>query len=129
MSREEWSDVTPVAFPASDSYLYVNQDAISRCISWGPGLADGITQGVARGDEFRTAPLWGIGQRMFFLHHGRRSDLLDAIKDHASGRGMCASPPSISSNACASEANSVISRFNALSKSEHQDLLNFLRSL
>src|SRR5271154_3698854 len=84
MSREEWSDVTPVAFPASDSYLYVNQDAISRCISWGPGLADGITQGVARGDEFRTAPLWGIGQRMFFLHHGRRSDLLDAIKDHAS---------------------------------------------
>ena len=25
--RTEWADVTPVAFPASNSYLYVNQDA------------------------------------------------------------------------------------------------------
>ena len=37
----------------------------------GKGLADGITQGGAGPDEFRTAPLWGVGQRVFFLHDGR----------------------------------------------------------
>jgi CxxC motif-containing protein (DUF1111 family) len=95
----------------------------------GPGLADGITQGLAGGDEFRTAPLWGVGQRMFFLHDGRTSDLLEAIRDHSSGSGACAPSPSASLHTCASEANSVVSRFNALSKSEQQDLLNFLRSL
>jgi hypothetical protein len=37
----------------------------------GRGLADGIAQGGAGLDEFRTAPLWGVGQRVFFLHDGR----------------------------------------------------------
>src|SRR6202795_3442583 len=37
----------------------------------GKGLADGITQGGAGPDEFRTAALWGVGQRVFFLHDGR----------------------------------------------------------
>ncbi|HUI99079.1 MAG TPA: di-heme oxidoredictase family protein, partial [Usitatibacter sp.] len=37
----------------------------------GPGLADGVTQGEAGPSEFRTAPLWGLGQRVFFLHDGR----------------------------------------------------------
>src|SRR5207249_1153454 len=36
----------------------------------GVGLADGITQGEAGPREFRTAPLWGLGQRVFFLHDG-----------------------------------------------------------
>ena len=45
----------------------------------GPGLADGISQGQAGPDEFRTTPLWGVGQRMFFLHDGRTSDLMQAI--------------------------------------------------
>ena len=35
-------------------------------------------------DEFRTAPLWGLGQRLFFLHDGRTSDLMQAIEDHTS---------------------------------------------
>ncbi|HUK43304.1 MAG TPA: di-heme oxidoredictase family protein, partial [Candidatus Bathyarchaeia archaeon] len=50
----------------------------------GPGLADNISQGVAGGDEFRTAPLWGLGQRIFFLHDGRTSDLVQTIQAHAS---------------------------------------------
>jgi len=29
----------------------------------GPGLADNIIQGAAGPDEFRTVPLWGVGQR------------------------------------------------------------------
>src|SRR5260221_679182 len=52
----------------------------------GSGLADNVTQGLAQGDMFRTTPLWGIGQRLFFLHDGRTNDLLAAIQAHASTR-------------------------------------------
>ncbi len=80
----------------------------------GVGLADGVSQGQAGPREFRSAPLWGLGQRIFFLHDGRTSDLLQAIQAHSS---------------TGSEANSVIGNFNRLSESKKQDLLNFLRSL
>jgi CxxC motif-containing protein (DUF1111 family) len=80
----------------------------------GEGLADGITQGGAGPDEFRTAPLWGVGQRVFFLHDGRTTDLLKAIEAHHS-RG--------------SEASAIIERFNRLSTAQQQDIINFLRSL
>jgi CxxC motif-containing protein (DUF1111 family) len=86
----------------------------------GPALADDILQGGARGDEFRTAPLWGLGQRIFFLHDGRTSDLIQAIQAHKSDGNRQFGP---------SEANEVISRFNRLDEREKQDLLNFLRSL
>ncbi len=86
----------------------------------GPKLADDIVQGQADGDEFRTAPLWGLGQRIFFLHDGRTNDLVQAIYAHASaGNGRYAG----------SEANQVIAAFNSLSDKDKQDLLNFLRSL
>jgi CxxC motif-containing protein (DUF1111 family) len=80
----------------------------------GTGLADGITQGGAGPDEFRTAPLWGVGQRVFFLHDGRTSNLLQAIRFHASA---------------GSEANQIVQNFAALSPQDQQDLINFLRSL
>jgi CxxC motif-containing protein (DUF1111 family) len=84
----------------------------------GAKLADGIVQGRAESDEFRTTPLWGVGQRVFFMHDGRTTDLLIAILDHASdGAGG------------RSEANAVIDRFRRLSPLERQDVLNFLRSL
>jgi CxxC motif-containing protein (DUF1111 family) len=86
----------------------------------GPGLADNIVQGQAQGDEFRTAPLWGLGQRIFFLHDGRTTNLIKAIQQHAS-QGDRKYP--------ASEANTVIQKYNQLSDSDQQDLLNFLRSL
>lgn len=79
----------------------------------GTGLADGVTQGAAGPQEFRTAPLWGVGQRIFFLHDGRTTDLLEAIRAHESE---------------GSEANVVIERFRLLANSQKQDLLNFLRS-
>ena len=91
----------------------------------GPGLADGISQGQAGPDEFRTTPLWGVGQRIFFLHDGRTTDLLQAILAHQSGKGMGAGgisyPPS--------EANGVINKFKMLSTSDQQAILDFLRSL
>ena len=81
----------------------------------GRGLADGVQQGQAGGREFRTAPLWGLGQRLFFLHDGRTSDLRRAIFEHYSD---------------GSEANAVTQRFfNNLSDGQEQDVLNFLRSL
>ena len=86
----------------------------------GPGLADDVQQGQAAGDEFRTAPLWGLGQRIFFLHDGRTTDLVAAIQAHASQGNQKFGP---------SEANRVIDNFNSLRESDKQDLLNFLRSL
>jgi CxxC motif-containing protein (DUF1111 family) len=86
----------------------------------GPGLADDVNQGQARGDEFRTAPLWGLGQRIFFLHDGRTDDLLEAIRAHRSSGNLKFGP---------SEANGVINNFNGLRERDKQDILNFLRSL
>ncbi len=84
----------------------------------GTGLADNVSQGSAGPDEFRTAPLWGLGQRIFLLHDGRsgpaNGGLVHAIQQHSSS---------------GSEANAVISNFNSLSIQQKQDLLNFLRSL
>jgi CxxC motif-containing protein (DUF1111 family) len=80
----------------------------------GKNLADGITQGSAGPDEFRTAPLWGVGQRIFFLHDGRTTDLVRAIEDHSSP---------------GSEATQTIEAFNRLSVEQRQDIVNFLRAL
>jgi CxxC motif-containing protein (DUF1111 family) len=77
-------------------------------------LADGISQGAAGPDEFRTAPLWGTGERLFFLHDGRAADLVHAIRDHV-GPG--------------SEANRVVGHFLRLPVQDQQNVIDFLRSL
>ena len=68
----------------------------------------------------RTAPLWGVGQRLFFLHDGRTNDLIVAIRAHGG------------------EATQVIQNFNGsstlnpvnnLTAAERQNFVNFLRSL
>ena len=94
----------------------------------GKQLADNVTQGLATGDMFRTTPLWGIGQRIFFLHDGRTSDLLEAIQAHGSdkddnGVGKDGTKYPLS------EATAVIAKFNALSAADKQAMLDFLRSL
>jgi CxxC motif-containing protein (DUF1111 family) len=83
------------------------------------GDGDGISQGTATGAEFRTAPLWGLGQRLFFLHDGSATDLVQAINAHGG------------------EARQVVNNFNGaggnqankLNATERQNLINFLRSL
>ena len=80
----------------------------------GQALQDGISQGDAQGDEFRTAPLWGLSQRLFLLHDGRATDLKEAIAAHSSP---------------GSEANGVIANYNSLTAAQKQDLLRFLRTL
>ena len=80
----------------------------------GENLADGVSQGNAGPDEFRTAPLWGAGQRAYFLHDGRSTNLMDVIQQHQS-RG--------------SEANGTVRQFNALTPTQQQAVLDFIRSL
>jgi CxxC motif-containing protein (DUF1111 family) len=96
------------------SNLTINAFSDYAVHTMGAGLADGVTQGNANGSQFRTAPLWGVGQRIFFLHDGRTNNLLTAIEQHASS---------------GSEANTVIQNFNMLSTTQQQNILNFLRDL
>jgi CxxC motif-containing protein (DUF1111 family) len=99
----------------------------------GAGLADNVMQGNAGPDEFRTTPLWGLGTRLFFLHDGRTSDLLAAIQAHFSSAfsdgGNNPAKDIFSFLYPPSEANGVILLFNALSETDKQSILDFLRSL
>lgn len=80
----------------------------------GSGLADNVSQGGAGGDQFRSAPLWGAGQRLYFLHDGRTSDLVAAIHAHKSN---------------GSEATQVEQNYASLTPGQQQAILTFLRSL
>jgi CxxC motif-containing protein (DUF1111 family) len=77
----------------------------------GPGLADGMVQGQATGSQWRTTPLWGLGQRTVFLHDGRTNNLDTAIRAHGG------------------EAAGVVSNYVGLSADEKANLLAFLKSL
>ena len=80
----------------------------------GKNLADGIRQGLAGPQDFRTAPLWGVGQRLFFMHDGRTNTLAAAINAH-DGPG--------------SEASKVIKAFNRLTPNDQGNVIAFLQSL
>jgi CxxC motif-containing protein (DUF1111 family) len=77
----------------------------------GPALDDRVVQGPARGPDWRTTPLWGLGQRQRFLHDGRARTLEAAILAHAG------------------EAEAVIGRFRAMESERRAELLAFLASL
>jgi CxxC motif-containing protein (DUF1111 family) len=100
--------------PTGQQNVAVNAFSDFLVHNMGSNLADNVSQGVAGGSQFRTAPLWGLGQRIFFLNDGRTRDLVDAIEEHKS---------------TGSEANQVINNFNQLSQTQAQAVLNFLRSL
>jgi CxxC motif-containing protein (DUF1111 family) len=77
---------------------------------------DDISQGLADGTQFRTAPLWGLGQRLFFMHDGRTSNLVTAINGH----GGEALPVTL---------NFLGTGSVPLDATERQNLIYFLRSL
>jgi CxxC motif-containing protein (DUF1111 family) len=118
--------VTPTSAISALSAQQVNIFSDLLVHHMGNCLADGVTQGVAGGDMFRTAPLWGVGQRIFFMHDGRTSDIVQAVEDHSDQ--YCTGGPGFTGYQ-ASEADSVINAFNALSATNQQDLIDFLRSL
>lgn len=114
--------------PNSDALKGVTANLYSDLLlhHMGATLADNVIQGEAGPDEFRSSPLWGVGQRIFFLHDGRTKSLVDAILAHFSQ----ASPAHGNTPAYpASEANQVVKNFLALPRAKQQDLVNFLRSL
>jgi len=77
----------------------------------GPQLADGIAQGQATGSEFRTAPLWGVGQTPPYLHDGRAPTLEAAIAAHGG------------------EAQAARDLFIALPRAAQDALIAYLRTL
>lgn len=77
----------------------------------GPDMDDGITMGVAKGSEFRTAPLWGIAAVGPYLHDGRADTLHDAIRMHGG------------------EAEAVRDAYMALDSTGQAEVIAFLTSL
>jgi CxxC motif-containing protein (DUF1111 family) len=104
----------PSGFTSSLSKAAVPAYSDIEIHNMGNGLADNVSQGSAGGGQFRTAPLWGLGQRIFLLHDGRTTNLVTAIQDHASN---------------GSEASTVEEQFFELSPTQQQEILDFLRSL
>jgi CxxC motif-containing protein (DUF1111 family) len=83
----------------------------------GEGLADGRPEGDADGQEWRTAPLWGVGlteavsAHTFLLHDGRARNVEEAILWHGG------------------EAQKARDAYAALSPEERAALLKFVNSL
>jgi CxxC motif-containing protein (DUF1111 family) len=86
----------------------------------GDDLADKFVEGQAKGNMWRTAPLWGIGYtdkvmgnsaKVGYLHDGRARNLTEAILWHGG------------------EAERSRQRFEQLSKSDRDALFAFLKSL
>ena len=83
----------------------------------GVGLNDNYVSGLARGNEWRTTPLWGVGLQQkvnghtYFLHDGRARNFVEAIMWHG-GEG---------------EASKNL--FKNMSKTDRDDLIAFLKSL
>ena len=74
-------------------------------------LGDGIEQGVARGNDMRTAPLWGLRTQTNLLHDGRAKSIEEAIQMHR-GQGQ-----------------SSADKFRNLSATDKAALMAFLKSL
>ncbi|HXK10149.1 MAG TPA: di-heme oxidoredictase family protein [Vicinamibacteria bacterium] len=86
-------------------------DAFSDFLLHDVGTGDGIVQGSARGNEFRTPPLWGLSESAPYLHDGSAGTIQDAIQRHAN------------QGAAAQKA------FRGLSFEDEQALLAFLESI
>jgi CxxC motif-containing protein (DUF1111 family) len=98
----------PVA-PLSNQTVRLYSDLLLHRM--GSGLADGIRQGRAEGDQFRTAPLWGLQHRRFLMHDGRAASIEQAILAHGG------------------EATVAKARFNGLPAKDRAALLEFLSDL
>jgi CxxC motif-containing protein (DUF1111 family) len=77
----------------------------------GPDLADGIVQGQAQGNQFRSTPLWGVSFRRFLLHDGRATTIDQAVNAHGG------------------ESAGARFRFRSLRPAEHDAPLAFLGTI
>jgi CxxC motif-containing protein (DUF1111 family) len=113
---ETFTTATNVAFPPlSNQMIHPYTDLLLH--DMGTGLADGRPDYEASGEEWRTAPLWGIGlfttvnYPPYYLHDGRARSLLEAIMWHSG------------------EAQAPKHYVQQLSTSDRNALLSFLSSL
>ncbi|WP_306151299.1 di-heme oxidoredictase family protein [Roseovarius sp. MMSF_3281] len=101
--------------PASFQLIWPYSDLLLH--DMGPGLADNRPEGRANGQEWRTAPLWGIGMtetvsdHTYFLHDGRARSLLEAVLWHGG------------------EAQAARDRVVEMSPGDRSTLIRFLESL
>ncbi len=107
---------TNVAFPEiSNQTIFPYTDLLVH--DMGPDLADGRPDYNANGQEWRTAPLWGIGLTNVvnghnnFLHDGRARSLMEAILWHGG------------------EAQPARDAVRSMTKSDRDALIKFLESL
>ncbi len=83
----------------------------------GVGLNDNYVSGLARGNEWRTTPLWGVGLQekvnghTYFLHDGRARNFVEAIMWHGG------------------EAEASKNLFKKMDKEDRDALVSFLNSL
>ena len=100
---------TPSLRATDDSDVPLYSDLLLH--DMGPALDDRVTQGGARGKDWRTTPLWGLGTRPRLLHDGRAATIKDAILAHDG------------------EAADVTTRFRRLTEPEQSALLVFVAAL
>lgn len=77
----------------------------------GAALADGLIDGDARGNEWRTAPLIGLRHSPTYMHDGRATTVEEAILDHGG------------------ESADSRERFEALAGGDREALVRFVESL
>ncbi len=71
-----------VAESPIDAIDGLHVDAFSDYLLHDVGTGDGIIQGNAQGNEFRTPPLWGISESAPYLHDGSARSIRDAVDRH-----------------------------------------------
>jgi len=98
----------PSKFPALD---HKSVNAYSDFLLHNVGTGHGVEQGAAKGNEFRTSPLWGLRFRKRLMHDGSALSPADAVKQHRN------------------ESEHSRQAFDHLDTSERQALLDFLGSL
>ena len=114
--KQTYTTGVDVARPyASNQVIHPYTDMLVH--DMGPGLADNRPDFKANGQEWRTAPLWGLGLYTtvnnpgFFLHDGRARTITEAVMWHGG-------------EAAASQAY-----FSNLSNADRDAVLKFLNSL
>ena len=111
-AQHEVIGVVEVVKAIADMEVSLPHDAYLQC----QDLVETLS-GLARGNEWRTTPLWGVGLQKkvnghtYFLHDGRARNFVEAIMWHG-GEG---------------EASK--NKFKNMSKKERDQLIQFLWSL
>ncbi len=104
----EWGEL-------SDQEIHPYSDLLLH--DMGAALADGVPEGEATGEEWRTPALWGLGltylvsEHSFFLHDGRARNLTGAILWHGG------------------EAQAAKEIFRKLPKADREAMIKFLETL